>query len=132
MRFKPNVNTALDAFKHSKLQFRDIAEDSEVFNHFIQKMLRYIKDADILLFDRFNWNTIIGSIWGSIKKDIRLVFPSSDENENLDVYMIVVEKKYLLFYDYIRDQQRIRDQLYIFRSFNKPYFNYDCEKPREC
>ncbi len=54
-----------------------------------------------------------------------------DENENLGAYIIVVEKKYSLFYNYTRDQQYIRDQLHIFRSSNKLYFNYDREKPRE-
>ncbi len=60
-----------------------------------------------------------------------MVLLSSDKNENLGVYIIIVEKKHSLFYDYTRDQQHIRNQLYIFCSSNKPYFNYDREKPRK-
>ena len=64
-----------------------------------------------------------------MEKDIRLIFLLSNENENLSVYIIIVEKKHSLFYNHVQDRQYIWDQLRVFCPPNKPYINYNREKP---
>jgi hypothetical protein len=91
-RFKPDIGTATRRLIEGRLTVKDVTQDNNAVEVFVQKKLRYARAAEILAPDNANWAGAMLMIYDQMDTEIKHFLPAPDQYDTFEDYMKVIEK----------------------------------------